>query len=808
MSPELSWPRANGKNLLHYKWSLREYHHVPTEHNATTHPNWIESPLLRTIHQRRWTSVWARSVVVILLLASAPRIQAQSGTAEGLTAKLDARTGDYVVSGRVSGWQFRGSTDSPVRDLVRAAGGDALGPFHSLRFNWSWNGVTVTGEIKTYDQRPVARFQLTYDTRPAPHPQLNFPNFTSLPGGLHVFSYRDLMFAPPQFAAGNYGTPWLLFDDHFNAAILSPAGGYQVTGLSGNGKNTAGVSLDAEVDLVPAGYSVSSILVLGAGIGRVYDDWGAALNIIQGRSRPSNEADDSLRYLGYWTDGGAYYYRNFDPQLGYDGTLLAEIRHLHSSGIPVRYLQLDSWWYEKGNVGPDGIPLKPQGPGAGPTVPGPTQRGRPVFPAARWNAGGGIWLYEASPTLFPQGLEAFHQQVEMPLVTHSKYIGPDSPYHGTYLISGIAPIDSKYWSHIASYLHESGVVNYEQDWLDYIQEYSGFEANLSLGDQFFDNMASAMKAQGLTMQYSMAKPRNFLQGSRYSNLTTIRVSGDRFIRTRWHEFLFTSQLAGALGIWPWADNANSQDVNAILLQTLSAGPVGFGDELGKESKQNLLQAARTDGVIVKPDAPLVPIDAAYLDGALGRHKPTLGYTHTEHAGITTAYLFAFAAKPEDHGPVQFQAHDVGLSGAMVVYDYFAHRFTLVPAGDSFHGELGGDHASFYICATPGKSGIAFLGDRDKFVGTGRMRIASIADSAKQLETDVIFARDESELTLHVHAGFEPRVTAQGGRVGIVKYDPATGEFDVPISPDPKKQPVTRSAWEPSVREVHVTFSRP
>jgi hypothetical protein len=751
----------------------------------------------------QWSKTLLLQVTVSASLVVLSRLPcAQELPSSGLTATVDAQTGDYVVRGPVPGWQFRGSTGSPVEDLVRAAGNDALGPFHSLRFNWNWNGGTVTGEIKTYDQRPVARFQLTYDTRPAPHPQLNFPNFTSLPGGLHVFSYRDLMFAPPQFAAGNYGTPWLLFDDHFNAAIISPAGGYQVTALSGNGQNTAGVSLDAEVDLVPAGYSVSSIMVLGTGIGRVYDDWGAALNIIQDRSRPSNEADDSLRYLGYWTDGGAYYYRNFDPKLGYDGTLMAVIRHLHSSGIPVRYLQLDSWWYQKGDVGPDNMPNKPQGLGAG-----MTQRGRPVFPPARWNAGGGIWSYEAAPDLFPKGLEAFHQQVDLPFIAHSKYLGPDSPYHSTYRISGIAPIDPKYWSHIAGYLRDSGVIIYEQDWLDYIQEYSGFEANLSLGDEFFDNMASAMKAQGLNMQYSMAKPRNFLQGSRYSNLTTIRVSGDRFTRTRWNEFLFTSHLAGSLGIWPWADNATSQNVNAILLQTLSAGPVGFGDELGKENKQNLLQAVRNDGVIVKPDAPLVPSDAAYLDGALGRKGPTLGYTRTAHGDITTAYVFAFAQTPQDRKAVHFQAHDVGLDGAMAVYDYFAHKVTLVPAGGVFNGELEADDASFYVSASLGKSGIAFLGDRDDFVGTGRMRITSIDDSPQQLEATVLFAWGENQITLHGFAGFEPQIGAQGGHAGNVQYDPATGEFDVAISPDAKAPEASRAAWEPPLKEVHVVFSR-
>jgi hypothetical protein len=436
-----------------------------------------------------------------------------------------------------------------------------------------------------------------------------------------------------------------------------------------------------------------------------------------------------------------------------------------------------------------------------------TQRGRPVFPPARWNAGGGIWSYEAAPDLFPKGLEAFHQQVDLPFIAHSKYLGPDSPYHSTYRISGIAPIDPKYWSHIAGYLRDSGVIIYEQDWLDYIQEYSGFEANLSLGDEFFDNMASAMNAQGLNMQYSMAKPRNFLQGSRYSNLTTIRVSGDRFTRTRWNEFLFTSHLAGSLGIWPWADNATSQNVNAILLQTLSAGPVGFGDELGKENKQNLLQAVRNDGVIVKPDAPLVPSDAAYLDGALGRKGPTLGYTRTAHGDITTAYVFAFAQTPQDRKAVHFQAHDVGLDGAMAVYDYFAHKVTLVPAGGVFNGELEADDASFYVSASLGKSGIAFLGDRDDFVGTGRMRITSIDDSPQQLEATVLFAWGENQITLHGFAGFEPQIGAQGGHAGNVQYDPATGEFDVAISPDAKAPEASRAAWEPPLKEVHVVFSR-
>ena len=60
-------------------------------------------------------------------------------------------------------------------------------------------------------------------------------------------------------------------------------------------------------------------------------------------------------------------------------------------------------------------------------------------------------------------------------------------------------------------------------------------------------MAAACARHGLVMQYCMALPRHFLQGAKYSNLTTIRTSGDRFEPGKWRDFLYTSQLAAAVG---------------------------------------------------------------------------------------------------------------------------------------------------------------------------------------------------------------------------------------------------------------------
>jgi hypothetical protein len=85
-------------------------------------------------------------------------------------------------------------------------------------------------------------------------------------------------------------------------------------------------------------------------------------------------------------------------------------------------------------------------------------------------------------------------------------------------------------------------VTYEQDWLNVIYERSAeLVTGLSAGDAFTDGMASAAREQGMSLQYSMALPRHFLQGSRYGNLTTIRVSGDGLTRDKWDAFLYTSR---------------------------------------------------------------------------------------------------------------------------------------------------------------------------------------------------------------------------------------------------------------------------
>jgi hypothetical protein len=202
------------------------------------------------------------------------------------------------------------------------------------------------------------------------------------------------------------------------------------------------------------------------------------------------------------------------------GTLLNVRDQFRMMDVPLGYVQLDSWFYPKGREG-------------------------------KWKSeepfGGGTYLYEASSALFPEGLSAFQKQLALPLITHNRWIDDRSPYREKYAISGNVTTDLRLWAHWMRYLRASGVRGYEQDWLS---GPAAPERGLTSGEQFMDAMAQTARQTGLALQYCMPLPRHFLQGTRYSNLMTIRVSGDRFDKEHWKSFLFNARLVSALGEWP------------------------------------------------------------------------------------------------------------------------------------------------------------------------------------------------------------------------------------------------------------------
>jgi hypothetical protein len=89
--------------------------------------------------------------------------------------------------------------------------------------------------------------------------------------------------------------------------------------------------------------------------------------------------------------------------------------------------------------------------------------------------------------------------------------------------------------------------------------------------------------------------------------------------------------------------------------------------------------------------------------------------------------------------------------------------------------------SYFIAVPVGPSGIALLGETNKFVTRGKKRISGFSDTGL-LRVAVAFAAGESNVTLCGYAPANPYAFAQAGATNNLTYDSVSHLFTVNFSP--------------------------
>ena len=691
--------------------------------------------------------------------AEAARQETRSG---GMIFSIDDATGVYALDygtlhfgGRLPNQAARatkkaGELRFALAPNIEARVAPAPGNAPALLFSW-----TIVGRV------------------PVTNPQA-FPNFTSVPAGLHSLTHRQEDFAPPVFDdPQNVSTPWLLFSDSGRALMLSPVSDVFLARMLGDAKTRVAVGMNADVRELPPGFTSRALVAAAPGIVAAYDVWGKALRAFYSRPRVARDRDPTLRYIGVLTDnaGGHYYYNyEYADGLNYEESLVRFIARSRKAGLPFGYLQLDSWWYPKSTWNPQ------ERTGA---------VKNPALPAQAWNRYGGLLEWKADPGVFPNGIAAFHERVKLPFLAHNRFIDKDSAYHHRFAISGVAGVDPGYWTELANYASRSGIATYLQDWLSAIYNFSPeLHAVPGKGLKFLDFMESAMAARGITLQYCMAYPMHILAGAKYPNLTTIRAAGDGLTRSKWTQLAFNARLISEVGAWPATDVIASSDTAAMLFATLSGGPVGVGDAFEQLDRANIFKVARTDGEIVKPDEPLTPLARSYLSQARKTGEPIIASTFTRHEDHTTVYLLVFSGNPQGSGAdFSLSPSELGLRKQVAVFDPLSRTLVPLSAADRISGKLTGRDAYAYRVVAPiSRSGIALFGDPDKFVPMGRRRITFYRDVPGGVELGIVYAAKETSLTIAGYAASAITARAEGGSVESVGRDVATGLFRLKLRP--------------------------
>ena len=146
-------------------------------------------------------------------------------------------------------------------------------------------------------------------------------------------------------AGGIKGTgPVVLFPpDLQTPLVLSGYTNFMAHSQTLDANNTLSYGIMGGVTSVPAGYSVSTVLVLTAGINQAMDDWGDVLLNKYGKERYAYKRDFANQVLGYSTDNGAFYYYETEEGKDYEDTLVDVKAYADEQGIPYKYALLDSW---------------------------------------------------------------------------------------------------------------------------------------------------------------------------------------------------------------------------------------------------------------------------------------------------------------------------------------------------------------------------------------------------------------------------------------------------------------------------------
>ncbi len=322
-----------------------------------------------------------------------------------------------------------------------------------------------------------------------------------------------------------------------------------------------------------------------------------------------------------WTDNGASYWYRTEEGLDLPTTLEKTMQYLDVENIPISSIELDSWFYHHE------IPRQISDISYPDVVP-PT----------------GLMLWEPrKDALKLDGITGLRKRLgQRPLILHSRHISARSPYVTSraqwWIDEGRAhPKDDFLWNLWMGQAADWGATAYEQDWL--VEIWQGVCQLREVPGRIADWQCALDRAAskyGIDLIWCMATPADFAQAVSLNNIVAIRTSDDYRYAVdasdlwRWH--LTVNCLAKALGLWPFKDvfmshtnNMDKVDIEGdpnceleAMLASLSAGPVGIGDRLGRTKKEIVMRTCRRDGVLIKPDVPLCAMDRSLTneDGIL------------------------------------------------------------------------------------------------------------------------------------------------------------------------------------------------
>jgi hypothetical protein len=489
-----------------------------------------------------------------------------------------------------------------------------------------------------------------------------------------------------------------------------------------------------DLDEVPAGYASELGIYRGTSSSAVLEQWGRELREAAGIIRRPASANAVTSHLSYWTDNGAAYWYRTEAGRTIADSVVDVVHSLHAHDVPVRAVELDSWFYRHETSRPiDEIGYPHDVPPSGAWEWKPRDD---AFPSAD----------PADPALRrSDAIERFTERLgRPPLVLHARHIAPEAPDvdPAAWWVDLLAaqPHDPAYFRRWFDDAVRWGATCIEQDWmLIYcfgVRALRSAPRRAAAWQRALDEHA---RATDIDLLWCMATPADLIAAVEFDRVIAVRTCDDyRFAADPamlWTWFLTVNRLSNVLGLRAFKDCFFSNpdvvdgsdpidgDVHAeleALLAALSAGPVGIGDRIDRTNRDIVMRTCDDDGRLRHTDHAIGLIDDCLFGApAAGRRlawattSTTLVSSSPSGSGEQT-WTYVLAINTASDGRTitdRLDLDDIGLTEAHGIHDW---RRGAAEIGTSIGLELEARDWALFVCC-PIVDGKFEVGDTTKYV---------------------------------------------------------------------------------------------
>ncbi len=489
-----------------------------------------------------------------------------------------------------------------------------------------------------------------------------------------------------------------------------------------------------DLDEIPAGLSTELGVYRGARPADVLERWGADLRVAAGVDRRPASANALTSHLSYWTDNGAAYWYRTEAGRTIAESVAEKVEELRALDVPVRAVELDSWFYRH-------------------------EVSRPIdeFGYPHDVPPSGCWDWKPRPDAFPlagpaessgpgelDAIERFADRLgRPPLVLHARHIAPGAPDvdPAAWWVDDLAahPHDPAWFRRWFDDAARWGATCIEQDWM--LMYWFGVRALRAVPGRAASwqrSLNEQAAATGIDLLWCMATPADLIAAVGLDRVIAVRTCDDyRFAddpAMLWTWFLTVNRLVSPLGLRPFKDcffsapgvddrsDPTDGDAHAeleALLSAMSTGPTGIGDRIGRTDRDVVLRTCDADGRLRHPDHPIGLIDDCLFGSPARGERLAWATTSTTIEGRTWTYVVAINTATE-HRTITDRVDfaELGLTDAHGIHDW---RRGDAIVGTSIEVELAPRDWALFVCCPLGDDGSFTPGDRTKYVTTAAAR---------------------------------------------------------------------------------------